>query len=313
MEGYTDTVFRQLAKRHGADIVYTEFISADAIAHGTAPVLKKLDFDLAEQPVICQIFGRDREAFRVAVKIIEQRGFAGVDINCGCPARKVVGTGAGVALLRDPQYLRSLVETVVESTSLPVSLKVRTSIRQERKEVAPGIQVRFTALDLVEAIKGLPVQALMVHGRSFEAGHSGEIDVDMIREVKKQFGGVILANGGINSPEDAKNMLDRTGADGVGIARGAVGQPWIFRQIKEYLETSTYRSATPDEIKAAILTHAEMTVKTFGERGLIDLRKHLAGYVKDFPGAAEMRTKLVRVSSIEDIKKALGPLSQIES
>lgn len=305
MEGYTNTVFRQLARQHGADVVYTEFISADAIAHGAPAVLKKLDFDPSEQPVICQIFGRDPRAFAQAATIIEQRGYAGIDINCGCPARKVVGAGAGVALLRDPHYLRSLVEATLASTNLPVSLKVRSSIRKERKEVAPGIQERYTALDLVEAIKDLPVHALMVHGRSFEAGHSGDVDSAMIREVKKRFRGVVLANGGITTPEDVQRMLTETGADGVGIARGAIGHPWIFSQTHTFLQSGSYTAPTSHDIRDTIIKQAEMTIAAFGERAIIDLRKQLAGYVKGFDGASQLRQKLVRVSSIEDIQQAL--------
>lgn len=305
MEGYTDTVFRNLAKKNGADVVYTEFVSADAIAHGAAPVLQKLNFDPSEQPVVAQIFGRNVETFIAAAKVIEQRGFAGIDINCGCPARKVVGTGAGVALLRDPHYLRSLAIALIENTNLPVSLKIRTSIRKERKEVAPGTQERYTALDVVEAIQDLPIAALMIHGRSFEAGHSGDVDIEMIRAVKQKFSGTVLANGGIQSPEDAKQMLERTGADGIGIARGAIGRPWIFNQIKEYLKSGTHTPVTHAALKATIIAHAETMVATFGERSLIELRKHLAGYIKGFPGASEVRKKLVRVTSLDDVRNAL--------
>ena len=305
MEGYTDSAFRQMAKSYGADVVYTEFISSDAIANGADKVLNDLSFDPIEQPVICQIFGRDVNNFRTSAKLIKKKDYAGIDINFGCPVRKVVGAGSGVALLRDPVYARKLIEAVLDITDLPVSIKVGASIRKERKEVAPGRPERYTAMDLVNEIKDLPVSSIMIHGRSFEDGFTGDIDTDMIKEVKNIFKGLVLANGGIQNPEDAKKLLERTSADGVGIARGSLGHPWIFKQIKDFFNTGKYQSIDFSDIKKIILKHAELAHKNKGDYGIIELRKHLSWYVKGVPGAAKIRAQLVRVNTIDEIKTIL--------
>lgn len=309
MEGYTDTVFRRLAREGGADVVYTEFVSSDAIAHSAKRSFDKLKLDPREQPAVAQIFGRDLHNFLVAAKDIERRGFAGLDLNFGCPARKVVGTGAGVALLRDPQYARQLIEAVIDAISIPLSIKVRASIRKERKEIQPGAD-RATALDLIEAIHDLPVAAVMVHGRSFEQGFSGGVDVDMIRAVKQRFPGLVLANGGIQTPEDAQRLLMATGADGVGIARGALGRPWIFHQIRTHLDGQPVTPPTLDTICRTALEHAERALKQYGPYGLIELRKHLGHYVRGVPGAAAVRAQLVRAQSLDDVRAAFQVVSK---
>lgn len=309
MEGYTDTVFRRLAREGGADVVYTEFVSSDAIAHSAKRSFDKLELDPREQPAIAQIFGRDRHNFLVAAKEIERRGFAGLDLNFGCPARKVVGTGAGVALLRDPQYARQLIETVIDAISIPLSIKVRASIRKERKEVQPGAD-RATALDLIAAIHDLPVAAVMVHGRSFEQGFSGGVDVDMIRAVKERFPGLVLANGGIQTPEDAQHLLMATDADGVGIARGALGRPWIFQHIRAHFNGQSVTAPTLDAIRRTALEHTERALKQYGPYGLIELRKHLAHYVRGVPGAAAVRAQLVRAQSLDDVQAAFQHVSE---
>lgn len=310
MEGVTDSAFRQLCRESGADVVYTEFISSDAIGHRGRTALAKMTFDPAEQPVVCQIFGKDVAMFAESAKEIEARGFAGIDINFGCPARKVVGSGSGVALLREPAFCRQLIESILDVVTIPVSIKVRASIRKERKEVQDGAE-RSTALDLVRAINDLPVAAIMIHGRSYEGGFSGTIDVDMIRSVKAEFKGVVLANGGIQTPEDATAMLDATGADGLGIARGAQGQPWIFSQVRELITTGHVTPMNWDVIRAIALRHSHLAMALKGDHGLLEMRKHLAWYVRGFPGAAQLRHDLVRVNSLAEIQTLLDrPLPQ---
>lgn len=309
MEGVTDKAYRQLCKENGADVVYTEFMPADGIFHRARKVLEKMERGDDERPVICQIFGRDPVKFANAAQYIEQAGFDGVDINFGCPARKVVGSGGGVALLRNPDHARHLIEAAMEKISIPLSIKVRASIRKERKEIAPGEPERYTALDLVRAIKGLPVAAVMVHGRSFEQGHSGEIDTEMIRQVKKEFPGLVLANGGITSPTEAVTMLNATGADGVGIARGSWGAPWIFRQTRELLTTGKVTEITTNELVSAIRRHATLLYTYKGAHGLIEFRKHFAHFISGRPGAARLRARAVQVTTLEDIDELLKELA----
>lgn len=307
MEGVTDIAFRAICKQNGADVVYTEFLPADGIAYGAKKILEKMKRTDDERPVICQIFGRDPAKFAIAAKKVEAMGFDGLDINFGCPARKVVSSGSGVALLRTPQYARQLIEAAMANTSLPVSIKIRTSIRKERKEILPGAD-RYTALDLLAVITDLPVAAIMVHGRSFESGHSGEVDMDMIRRVKEAFQGIVLANGGITTPEQAKVMLENTGTDGVGIARGSWGQPWIFQQTREYLATGQVTPIAWDRVKAVILEHARLMYTTKGDWGLREFRKHLAHYIKGRPGAAIMRRQAVTVETLADVEALVAGL-----
>jgi tRNA-dihydrouridine synthase B len=304
MEGVTDSAFRQICREQGADVVYTEFISSDAIGHRGKTALAKMEFDPTEQPVICQIFGRDVAMFREAAKEIEARGFAGIDINFGCPAKKVVGSGSGVALLREPRFCRQLIEAILDVVTIPVSIKVRASIRKERKEVQPGAE-RATALDLVREIKDLPIAAVMVHGRSYEGGFTGTVDVDMIASVKAEFPGVVLANGGIQTPQQAIQMLRDSGADGVGIARGAQGQPWIFNQIKALLTSGSAGEIQWSHVRSVALNHARLAMERKADHGLLEMRKHLAWYVRGFPGAAQLRYDLVRVKSLNEIERLL--------
>ncbi len=305
MEGVTDSAFRRLCREAGADVVYTEFISSDAIAHDAKSSFAKMAFDPSEQPVVCQIFGHDVAAFAKAAAEVQRRGFAGLDINFGCPAKKVVRHGSGVALLRDPQYARRLIEAALERITIPLSIKVRTSIRKERREVQPGCSDRYTALDLLEAIEDLPIAAIMVHGRSYEGGFSGEVDTAMIREIKARFSGVVLANGGITTPERVVTILEETGADGVGIARGSQGQPWIFHQARSLLTTGRFDPTDWTKVRTTALRHAELSEQAKGGRGLLEVRKHLAWYVRGFPGAAELRKKLVQFKNRAELESLL--------
>lgn len=306
MEGYTDRAFRTMARLNGADVVYTEFISSDAIAHHAKTAFGKMDYDPREQPVVCQIFGKNQESFAVAAREIERRGFAGVDINLGCPAKKVVRNGTGVALMRSPAFVRELVQRTLDAVSIPVSLKMRASIRRERRELAPDSKERYTALELIQGLDGLPVSAVMIHGRSYEDGFSGPIDTDMIRSVKQYFSGPVLANGGVTSPERANELLESTGADGVGIARGSFGQPWIFSQCKDFLAHGTYGTPQGNELRVRILEHAHLAEQAKGDWGIIELRKHLAAYISGIPNASTIRSQLMHVDTVAAIEQILN-------
>ncbi len=302
MEGVTDVAYRTLCKEWGADVVYTEFMAAEAIVHAGPKFMKKMARSEDERPVICQIFGRNPGAFAEAAKKVEALGFDGLDINFGCPARKVVGRGAGVALLRDPQYARKLIEAALNSITIPLSIKIRTSIRKESKDVDPSCADRYTAVDFIEAIKDLPIQAVMVHGRGYEQGHSGDVDTDMIRQVKEKFRGIVLANGGIFTPERVVSMLHDTVVDGVGIARGSQGQPWIFSQAKQLLTTGKYDPVDRTTIVKTILRHAQLLHQAKGDYGLIEFRKHLAQYIAGYPHASQWRAQAVRIEQMADVE-----------
>ncbi len=221
MAGVTDSPFRQMCKSFGADLLYTEMISADALHYDNEKTLEMLKFNKSESPIICQLFGSRLETFPKACKLVEEAGYDGIDLNFGCPAKKIIKSGSGVTLMKDLDHCHAIIKTVIESTSLPVSIKTRKSIGD------------ITVLDFIKKISDLDVKMIMIHGRSYEKPFVGEIDYEIIKEAKKIFPGIVLANGGINTPEDAQKTLELTGADGLGLARGLYGRPWLFEEIKE--------------------------------------------------------------------------------
>lgn len=312
MAGVTDAAFRIVCKEFGADVIYTEFASSNALVHDSQRTFEMIKFDERERPVVCQIFGNDPEMFMKASRQLERMGFDGVDINFGCPAYKVVKHGGGVSLMRTPALCRELVQAACEGAKhIPVSIKIRSSICKEgcdKRDPANHV----TALDLINLIQDLPVAAIMIHGRSYELPFDGEPNVSMIKQVKHAFKGVTIANGGIHTPEDAKRILDETGADGVGLARGVRGSPWLFRQIKEYLATGAYTDFAWEEKKQLALRHARRAAEIKGDHGIIEMRKHLAWYVHGMHGASTLRQQLVRVTSVDDIEKLLAGFSPIQ-
>lgn len=287
MAGYTDSAFRLLCKENGADVVYTEMISADALYYDSKKTLEMLEFNKKEKPIICQLFGKRPEMLPKACQIVEKSGFDGIDINFGCPARKVVRHGGGVTLMKDLHKCHEIIKTVISSTKLPVSVKIRRSIGDT------------TAIDFLKKIRDLDVKAVMIHGRSYENPFSGKIDYKIIKQAKKYFKGIIIANGGINTPEQARIALKKTGADGLGLARGLFGKPWLFQDIKDHsAETRCIAS-----IQKTALRHAELLYKTKGKKGMFEMRKHLIFYTKGLPNIKQYRDQLVRVESVAKIKK----------
>jgi len=302
LAGITDSAFRSLSRKNGADVVYSEMTSIDALYYDSEKTLSMLQLTKPEQPAVLQLFGKRPELVKKAVDAVEEAGFAGIDINFGCPARKVVAHDGGITLLRDLNLCRELVQAVCEATKLPVSVKTRVSINKKNSDK------KITVFDFLDALKGLPVTTLMLHGRTYEQGFVGDIDYDAMKRVKEKFSGIVIGNGGINSPEDAKKMLDLTGVDGVALARGIYGRPWLFAQTRDYLETGKYKFPTLNQIKKIALTHAKLNYKAKGDFGIIELRKHLCWYFRGFPNAAKWRQDLVRVETVDDVKRGLQKL-----
>jgi len=271
--------------------------SADGLYYGGKKTLKLLKFNKKENPLIIQLFGKRPEKFATAAALVEKAGAEGIDINFGCPARKVVASGGGVTLMRDLNTCYEIIENTLKGTSLSVSVKIRTSINNGDKKI--------TAIDFVKKVRTLSVAAIMIHGRSYEQGFNGSADYEMIKKVKEMVDIPILANGGINTPEEAKIMLEKTSSDGLGLARGVRGRPWLFQQIKDYLNTGRYKEFNWDQIKKAMLRHAELAFESKGKHGLVELRKHLAWYVTGLPDAAKLRQKLVLIKTIKEIKSIL--------
>lgn len=310
MAGITDSAFREMCRRHGADVVYSEMASASALYFKPQKTLELVRFSATERPYVIQLFGKDPKHFAAAAKIItEQIKPDGIDINFGCPAKKVFGHGSGCALMPQKDLTREIIAAVCENTDLPVSLKIRAGLKN------------LNALEFIENIQDLPYSAVMVHGRTYEGGFAGPVDFKIASEIKKIIPGkIVLGNGGILTPEDAVNILEKyPELDGLGIARGTWGRPFIFDEIKKLfsrspkIERATESKSDKDgavkydfpAVKKIMLEHAELIYKDKGDTGKFEMRKHLAWYIKGFPGAAELRKKLVTAESLSEIRNIL--------
>ncbi|MFH1192418.1 MAG: tRNA dihydrouridine synthase DusB [bacterium] len=317
MAGITDSAFRILCREMGADVVYSEMVSADALYYDSKKTMELLKIGKKEHPVVVQLFGKRPELFKKAAMIAKKAGADGIDINFGCPAKKIVKDDSGVALMRDLALSKKIIQTVLDAVDIPVSVKIRSGLYANQRECESEStrKCKVTALDFMKNIIDLPIAAVMVHGRTYEQGFSGEVDYEMIKAVVDLVGDkiVVLANGGIKTVEDAKIMIEKTGADGIGLAQGALGKPWLFREIKEYMRGKISpqpppqrRGSNMDEIKKIALEHAKSVYKLKGDYGIIEMRKHLLWYVKGWENAKELREKLSQVESVEDIKKVLS-------
>lgn len=320
MAGITDSAFRQICRKNGADVVYSEMASATALYFKPEKTLELVKFNKAERPYVVQLFGNNPEHFAKAARIISAGVVSetlrcsvsdtkipdGIDINFGCPAKKVFGHGSGCALMPQKELARKIILAVCENTTLPVSLKIRAGLKNT------------SALQFIKNIKDLPFSAVMVHGRTYEGGFGGVVDFKIVEEIKKIIPRkIVLANGGITTAEQAVKILkDYPLLDGLGIARGVLGRPWIFEEIKNLLKNPTslsLRDISPyqgekdiEEIKHIAIRHAELIYKNKKSLGMFEIRKHLVWYFKGFPGAAELRKKLVQVKNIKEVKNILS-------
>ena len=286
MEDVTDRAFRQLCKRNGADIVYTEFISAEALRRGAEKSMRKLAVDAIERPIAVQIFGSSVESMIEAAVIAEEYSPDYLDINFGCPTKKVAGKGAGAALLREPEKMASIAEAVVKAVKIPVTAKTRIGWDRESINI----------LDILPRLEDAGIQALAIHGRTRSEMYKGKADWDWIREVKRHATIPIIANGDIWTADDAVAMFEHTGADGVMIGRGSIGNPFIFALAKQLLQTGV-ATAPPDfrERIHAAMEHLKLSVQFKGEKyGTLEMRRHYSTYLKGLPMVSRVRNKLVR-------------------
>lgn len=295
LAGFTDSSFRQLCRRYGADVQYSEMASATALFYNQNErdntTLKLLKFNRQkEKYYVVQLFGAVPEHFAVAAKIVtDQIRPDGIDINFGCPVPKIVKQGAGSGLMKDLKKSRAVIEAVLANTDLPVSIKIRAKSGE------------VDALQFLDNIADLPVAAVMIHGRTLSQGFAGQPDWNIVREARKRFSGIILANGGINSLAEAQQALKESQSDGLGLARGVLGRPWLFQEIR----TGKIKNLKPKQIFKIALSQAESVRTLKGKMGIIELRKHLVWYMAGLDGAAKLREQLVKVNRVSDIKKIL--------
>ncbi|MCF7795268.1 tRNA-dihydrouridine synthase [Patescibacteria group bacterium] len=289
MAGINDIAFREMCSQYGADVLYSEMASATALTKNPEKTLDMLSYTEKQRPYVVQLFGYHPEHFKIAVKVIEKEIKPdGIDINFGCPVNKVLRQGAGAVLMKDKEQAKKIIATTISQATVPVSIKTRTKSGQ------------VELLDFLDYISDLDIKALMIHGRTLSQGFSGEIDYKTILKARDKFKGIILANGGINDIDSAKKTLDKTKADGLGLARGVMGRPWLFQEIKEEKDLNYNR----DKIIDLALKHSKLAYKYKKDFGLKEMRKHLSWYISSWPGARALRQELVRIESIEDIKKA---------
>ncbi|TNJ39989.1 tRNA dihydrouridine synthase DusB [Chlorobaculum thiosulfatiphilum] len=286
MEDVTDRAFRQLCKRHGADIVYTEFVSAEAIRRGAEKSIRKLAMDEHERPVAVQIFGGTVESMVEAAAIAESYEPDYLDINFGCPVKKVAGRGAGAALLKEPEKLLAIASAVVNAVSLPVTAKTRIGWDHDSINIT----------DTVRRLEDAGIRAVAVHGRTRSDMYKGRADWGRIAEAKQACSIPVIANGDVWSADDAVAMFAETGADGIMIGRGSIGNPFIFAQAKHLIKTGerlplpSYR----DRIEAA-REHLRLSLEYKGEKhGVLEMRRHYSTYLKGLPGVSKVRNLLVR-------------------
>jgi len=290
MAGITDSAFRRMCKSYGADAVYSEMASINALNYAPEKTLEMLKFDGSERPYVVQLFGSEPEYFKNAVKIIEKEIKPdGIDINFGCPVPKVAKQKAGAELGKDLKQSRKVVEAVLSAASLPVSVKIRKQVGE------------ISALRFLDNISDLDVSAVMIHGRTLCEMHAGPVDSEIIKEARNYFGGIILANGGVKDKETADELLEKTKADGIGIAQGALGRPWIFEDVK----SNNSKTKTLEDVFEIALEHAKLAFKDKGQTGILEMRKHLCWYVQGFPGARKLREEFVKIETMNDIEKII--------
>jgi tRNA-dihydrouridine synthase B len=291
MAGVTDRPFRQLCRKLGAGLAVSEMISSNSALRGTRKTVRRLDFQGEPGPITVQILGADPKAMAEAARVNVDLGAQIIDINMGCPAKKVCKVSAGSALLRDEHLVSAILEAVVGAVEVPVTLKIRTGWDRDSKNGATIARIAQES----------GVQSLAVHGRTRACGFSGEAEYETIRNIKQSVDIPIVANGDIDSAQKAKRVLDFTGADGIMIGRAAQGRPWIFREIAHFLETGE-ELPSPDRgwVKQLLLEHVAGLYDFYGEyMGVRVARKHIAWYSKTHPGGAPFRKTINNTDSAE--------------
>ena len=300
MAGVTDLPFRLLCKEQGAGLLCMEMVSAKAIYYNNRNTESLLEIHPDETPVSLQLFGSDPKIMSEMAKRIEERPFAILDVNMGCPVPKVVRNGEGSALMKEPKLVYEIVSALVKAIDKPVTVKIRKGFDDDH----------VNAVEIAKIIEEAGAAAVAVHGRTREQYYSGKVDWDIIRQVKEAVSIPVIGNGDVTSPQKADVLVRQTGCDGIMIARGAEGNPWIFSEMIHWEETGELPSRPDkDEIREMMLKHARLQLKYKGEFcGIREMRKHVAWYTKGLKGAARLREKVNAVESLEELENLLTSL-----
>lgn len=292
MAGVTDRPFRQLCKRMGAGMAVSEMVTSNSLLYGSAKTLRRANHDGEVEPIAVQIAGADPRMLAEAARYNVDQGAQIIDINMGCPARKVCNVMAGSALLQDEDLVARILEAVVKAVPVPVTLKIRTGWDSTHRN-APNV---------ARIAEQCGIRSLAIHGRTRACGYTGHAEYDTIAEVKARVGIPVVANGDITSPEKAKQVLDHTGADAIMIGRAAMGRPWIFREILHYLQIGTHLPAPETkEIRQVLIAHLHDLYAFYGEyTGLRMARKHISWYTKGLAGSAAFRHAMNQLPTVTE-------------
>lgn len=325
MDGVTDAAMRRVMAKYGdVDVVFTEFVSAEGIRAGAMKLLSELIFDEEERPVVAQLFGNEPDAFYISTMVVCALGFDGVDINMGCPSKNVAGRGGGVGLIKNVDLARKIIKAVKKGVrdwkegislgDIGLSEEMVEEVMRMRKEkklkgrveipvsvkTRVGYESSEEMKEWMKTIVGFEVAAVSVHGRTFREMYRGEADWEVIGEASKFFKEketVFLGNGDVKSREEVREKVEKYGVDGVLIGRGAMGNPFVFKD-------GSGEVGYKERLKVAI-EHARVYEKIFGKGRFLPMRKHLAWYAKGFEGVSELRSKLVRTESVEEVEELI--------
>ena len=297
MEDVTDIAFRLKCKKFGASMVYTEFVSSEALIRSVNSTIRKLTISDEERPVAIQIYGREKDAIVEAAKIVEQAKPDVIDINFGCPVKKVAGKGAGAGMLQHPDKMLEITKAVVDAVNLPVTVKTRLGWDSEHKII----------VNLAEQLQDCGIKALTIHGRTRAQMYTGEADWTLIGEVKNnpRMHIPIIGNGDVTTPERAKECFDKYGVDAVMIGRATFGNPWIFKEIRHYLDTGEHLEPLSFSWKLNVLREEVLdSVNRLDEiRGILHIRRHLAAspLFKGIPDFRQTRIAMLRAATVKEL------------
>lgn len=300
MAGVTDLPFRVLCREQGAGLICMEMVSAKAILYRNKNTESLMEIHPSEHPVSLQLFGSDPDIISEIAKQIEERPFDILDLNMGCPVPKIVNNGEGSALMKNPELVREIVSKTVKAIQKPVTVKIRKGFDD----------TCVNAVEIARIIEDCGAAAVAVHGRTRAQYYAGQADWEIIRQVKEAVSIPVIGNGDVNTPEKAVQMMEETGCDGVMIARGAQGNPWIFSRTLHYLETGEHLpKPSKEEVVEMMLRHARMQLECKGTyTGIREMRKHVAWYTSGFPHSARLRAAINEIETYEELEVLLRQL-----